>query len=127
LTLDVRERIEHYYATLSAGDIDAVAALFAPDAVMRDPVGAPPATDDASRRQRYAGIKLAFDAFAIAPVTVIAGGTEAATTWSAAATAKNGREVTFSGISTFGFDAEGRITAMSAYWDPAVMAAALSP
>jgi ketosteroid isomerase-like protein len=123
---DIKQRVEAYYVTVSAGDIDSVAAMFTPAATMRDPVGAPPACDDAARRQRYAGIRLAFDAFAIAARTIIVGGDEAAAAWIARATAKDGRAVEFSGISTFVFDAEGRITAMSAYLDLTQAAAAAS-
>lgn len=114
---DIKQRVEAYYATVTAGDIDSVAAMFTPTATMRDPVGAPPACDDAARRQRYAGIRLAFDAFVISATTIIVGGDEAAAAWVAHATAKDGRAVEFGGISTFTFDAEGRIAAMSAYLD----------
>lgn len=121
----VEAAVRVYYEALSKGDIDAAAAMFSPDAVMRDPVGTPPATDDAARRQKYAGILLAFDAFTIAPATIIVGGDEAAAAWTVDARAKSGREVRFSGISTFTLDSTGRITAMSAYLDIAAVAAAM--
>jgi steroid delta-isomerase-like uncharacterized protein len=122
--MNVDERVRAYYAALSAGDVEAVLAMFAPEGEMRDPVGAPPAGDDMQRRQRYAGIGAAFSSFTIEPETVIAGGDEAAATWTARATTKQeGRDVTFSGISVFMFDGDGRIARMSAYWDPAAIAA----
>jgi len=123
---EVESRVRAYYAAVRSGDIDAVAALFATDAVMRDPVGAPPATDDAQRRQRYAGIAAAFDAFSIDADEVIAGGDEAAARWTISGTSKGGRAVRFGGISTFAFDGEGRITIMSAYLDMASAAKAMT-
>lgn len=122
----IESGVRAYYEAVSAGNIDSVLAMFAPDAVMRDPVGAPPARDNASRRQRYAAIKAMFDAFAITPDRVIVGGDEAAAAWTIRATAKSGRNVTFSGISTFAFDAGGRIVSMSAYFDTAQVVAALA-
>jgi len=123
---DVRAAVERYYAAISARDIDAVIAMFAPDAVMRDPVGMPPATNARTRRDRYDGIALAFEMFAITPDRVVAVADEAAASWSAAGRARNGRDVTFDGISTFGFDADGRITHMSAYWEVSAIAAAMA-
>jgi hypothetical protein len=100
--------------------------MFAPDAVMRDPVGMPAASDDASRRQRYDGIALAFETFAISAGRIIAVADEAAAQWSASGKARNGRDVTFDGLSTFAFDAEGRIRQMSAYWDVSAIMAAMA-
>jgi steroid delta-isomerase len=123
---EVRRAVERYYAAVSARDIDAVVAMFAPDAVMRDPVGTPPATDAAARRQRYDGIALAFEAFAITPDRIVVTGDEAAAGWAAAGKARTGRAVTFDGISTFVFDADGRISAMSAYWDVSAIITAMA-
>jgi ketosteroid isomerase-like protein len=121
----VEAAVRAYYEAVSKGDIEAVAAMFTRDAVMRDPVGAPPATDDAARRLKYTGILVAFDDFTIAPATIIVGGDEAAAAWTVDATSKSGRDVRFSGISTFTLDSTGRITAMSAYLDIAAVAAAM--
>ena len=122
---DVRNRVLAYYAAVTAGDVEAVLAMFAADAEMRDPVGAPATSDDMGRRQRYAGIGAAFDAFAILPEQIKTGGNEAAATWTINAHAKTGRDVSFSGISAFVFDGDGRITRMSAFWDPAAIVAAM--
>lgn len=123
---DVRSRVEAYYAAITRGDIEAVLNMFAADGAMRDPVGTPAAADDMARRQRYAGIGAAFASFAIAPDEIIVGGDEAAARWRATAIAHGGRDVRFNGISAFVFDAEGRIAIMSAYWEPAAVASALS-
>jgi ketosteroid isomerase-like protein len=123
----VADAVAAYYAAVRAGDIDKTAALFAADAVMRDPVGAPPATDDASRRQRYAGIAAAFESFAIDEQQIIVGGDEAAARWAAHGKTKTGADVRFEGISTFVFNAQRKITMMSAYFDITSGVAAMSP
>ncbi len=123
----LRERVAAYYAAISRRDIDACAAMFAADAEMRDPVGMPGATDDAGRRQRYAGIDAAFATFNIAPDVAIPGGDEIAVKWTARGVTRNGaRDVSFEGISTFVFDGEGRIACMSAYWDTGAIIRAMA-
>jgi steroid delta-isomerase len=122
---DVRKAVAAYYAAVRTGDIEAIAQLFAPDAVMRDPVGAPPATDDAARRMRYAGISAAFASFEIVEQSVIAAGDEAAARWTASGRTRSGKDVRFDGISTFEVDDAGLITMMSAYFDLGTVAAAM--
>ena len=123
----IAARVHAYYRAISAGDIEAVLQMFAENGIMRDPVGSPAAASDMERRQRYAGIGAMFEQFTITPDAVVPGGEEAAARWSARGRTKTGRDVTFSGISTFVFDADGHIAAMSAYWDPATVVAALQP
>lgn len=124
--IDMKAQVAAYYDAVSRGDVDDVLAMFAPDAVMRDPVGTPPAVDEAARRQRYAGIGAMFEAFAIEADEIVVCGSEAAARWAARGSTHAGREVRFSGISTFTFDDGGLITAMSAYWELAVVVAALT-
>jgi ketosteroid isomerase-like protein len=123
---DVRERVLDYYAAVTSGDIDRIAAMFAAAAEMRDPVGQPPATDDAARRQRYEGIPAVFESFAMTAEAVEPGGNEAAARWQARGRTKTGREVAFAGISLFEFDGQGRIARMSAFWDRQALAASLA-
>jgi ketosteroid isomerase-like protein len=113
----VRAAVEAYYAAISARDIVALLGMYAPGSAMRDPVGIPPATDDATRRQRYEGIAAAFETFAITPQQIVASANEAGVRWTAGGKVRTGRDVTFDGISTFVFDDDGRIMTMSAYWD----------
>jgi ketosteroid isomerase-like protein len=113
-----RAAVEAYYRAVSGGDIDEVVAMFTPDAVMRDPVGAPPVLFEDARRQRYAAIGAMFDTFTIVPQRIYAAGTgEAAASWDVSARTKTGQDIAFSGISTFTFAPDGRITNMSAYFD----------
>jgi steroid delta-isomerase len=128
----VRAAVAAYYAAVSDRDVAAAVAMFTPDAKMLDPVGAPPALDAEQRRQRYAGIAATFDTFSIetsfvAVCAAAEGGADAAARWTAAGVAKNGKHVAFDGISTFTFDPTGKIAAMSAYWEPAAVLAAMQP
>jgi steroid delta-isomerase len=122
---DIRKTVAAYYAAVRDGDIDVIAPMFASDAVMRDPVGQPPATDDAARRQRYAGIAAMFNSFEIVEEDIIAAGDEAAARWTARGHTRTGKDVRFEGISTFTFDADLRITTMSAYFDIAAVVASM--
>jgi steroid delta-isomerase len=121
----IHKTVAAYYAAVRAGDVDRIAPLFAPDGVMRDPVGAPPATDDAARRQRYSALGTMFESFEIIEQDVIAGGNEAAARWTARGRTRTGRDVRFEGISTFVFNDDARIATMSAYFDFAAAAAAI--
>ena len=123
---EIKAAVAAYYRSISAGTFDANMAMFAQGAEMHDPVGIPPATDDGGRKQRYDGIPAAFETFTIAPEVVLACGNEAATHWTAGGRTKNGRDVTFHGISTFVFDDAGKVALMRAYWEPAAMAAAMA-
>ena len=119
----VRKHVAAYYAAVRDGDVDVIAPMFAADAVMRDPVGQPPATDDAARRQRYAGIAAVFETFAIDEHDIIAAGDEAAARWTARGRTRTGKDLRFEGISTFSFDSDLRMTTMSAYFDMAALIA----
>jgi len=122
---NIVKRVEAYYGALSSGDIETVLTMFAETGVMRDPVGSPAADTDMARRQRYAGIGAMFDEFTITPEDIVPGGDEAAARWSARGRTKAGRDIAFSGVSTFVFDDAGQIAVMSAYWNPATVVAAL--
>jgi steroid delta-isomerase len=123
---DSADRAAHYYRTLSQGNVAAVLSMFADDAVMRDPVGTPAATTPEARSQRYAGISAIFETFTITPDEVVPCGDEAAARWTARGRTRTGRDVEFTGMSTFVFDSEGCIAAMSAYWDAGAIARALN-
>lgn len=122
----IRQRVAAYYAAIRTGDVDAIVALFAADGAMRDPVGAPAATTDAGRRQIFGGIKAVFASFGLQEEHVSANPPEAAARWTARGTTHAGKEISFEGISTFVFDADGKIAAMSAYWEPAILGAKLA-
>lgn len=50
----MRTLFDHYRALMAAGDVDGIAALFAPDARWEEPVGTAPAIGREAIRARYA-------------------------------------------------------------------------
>lgn len=50
----MRQLFDRYRALMNAGDVDAIVALFAPDARWEEPVGTAPAVGHAAIRARYA-------------------------------------------------------------------------
>jgi ketosteroid isomerase-like protein len=126
MPIDPAAAVGAYYAAVSTRDVDTIAPLFVADAVMRDPVGLPPATTDAERRERYARIAAGFESFEMTPHDIMAGGNEAAARWTATGRTRTGKDVRFEGISTFVFDDAGKMTMMSAYFDMAALIAQLA-
>ncbi len=115
---ELRALVDRYCAAVSARDPESVAALFAEDAVHRDPATAPPhegrdavrsffqAAVDASRETRFeaSGVHTAGDhvAFDFRVVVALDTGT-----------------MTIAGIEVFTVDADGLISEVTAYWDDA--------
>jgi steroid delta-isomerase-like uncharacterized protein len=126
MPIDPAAAVAAYYAAVSTRDVDTIAPLFVADAVMRDPVGLPPATTDAERRERYARIAAGFESFNMTPHDIMADGNEAAARWTATGRTRTGKDVRFEGISTFVFDDSGKMTMMSAYIDMAALIAQLA-
>ena len=102
-------------------DIDAWLSTFAEDAVSQDPVGAPPLSGQAARRQFFEGIAGAFEKVRLFEDQVFINGNEAAVKWTGRGTGKNGREVTFEGIDIFEINDAGKIQTLRGYWNPAAM------
>ena len=114
----MRTAFEQYVTRLSAGDADGVAALFADDAWIEDPLGAP----------RHEGREqiLTFYRGAIErahPQVELTGPVRTSNVGRAAAPMRS--RSTFQGarseidiIDVFSFDGAGRITTMQAFWGP---------
>jgi ketosteroid isomerase-like protein len=113
--------VDRYYAALSARDVDAVSALFAPHAMAHLPVGAPPLEDAAALRTWYEGVLSLFIDLSFEPQSVFPAGPAAAVKWLAEGRDDRGGQVTFEGIDVLEFDAEARIEMLMGFWDPAAM------
>jgi len=110
--------VEGYFRAVSTQDVEALAALFAPDGVMEDPVGAPPITDADGFQRFITGITDTFDEMVLTPGDSFHAGGEVAVRWSARGRSKTGVEVSYGGIDVFAFDAQDRVTSMRGYWHP---------
>jgi steroid delta-isomerase len=114
----IRTAFERYVAALTDGDAGAVTDLFAHDATIEDPVGAPPVTGRAAI--------LAFYRSAIAraggPTVRLSGPVRIAGAFGAAPlqsdAVRDGRAVRLDIIDVMRFDDAGRILSMTAYWGP---------
>jgi steroid Delta-isomerase len=101
--------IQRYFAASRGNNkVEEMAACFAEDCVIQDPVESPPMRGQTELRQFLQTI---VNLFATVELTEEFG--------------KNGREVTFEGIDVFEQNAAGKIQSLRGYWNPAAMLATL--
>ena len=115
----IRDVFERYTALFSAADADGVAALYAEDAVLRDPVTSPPVQGRQNIRNWY---QAAFDGMEAGMVLELEGAVRIAGNLGAAAmlvrTANNGQPLLVETLDVMRFDDDGLIAAMDAYFGP---------
>ncbi|MDN6858840.1 nuclear transport factor 2 family protein [Pseudomonas sp. CAN2814] len=112
----IRRRMARYVELVDAGDIDGILSLYADDAVVEDPVGAPALTGIAAIARFYReGLGRAeVSAQLTGPVRVTGNGCGAMPFrvdmhW-------NGEPCSLHVIDVMEFDGQGRIRSMKAYW-----------
>lgn len=112
----MRDVVARYTAAHSAGDVDAVAALFAEDAVVADPVDAPEHVGREAVRSFFAGTHQMCDSMDLQAT----GAVRAAGNWAAvplkAVTSIGELQLQVEIIDVFTFGEDGLITDMRAYW-----------
>jgi len=115
----IRSVFERYGVLLTAGDTDAIVALFAPDAVVRDPVNGPEHRGHAAIRAFY---QSGFDAMGGGIRMTLDGNVRIAGRHGAAAfvarTVNHSEIFETDTLDVMLFDDDGRILAMDAYWGP---------
>lgn len=113
----MKAALQAYVDRTNAGDAAGLVALFAPDAVIEDPVGTPIKTY--AEFPAWFGDSVAFGA-RITPVAPIRGshGNAAALVFDVEFTPPGGERLRIRSLDVCTFDAEGRITALRAYWAP---------
>lgn len=106
--------VHRYIAALNASDLDAVVALYAPDATVEDPVGSAPHVGLEAIRSFYAGsvamglkVKLQGEVRAVANEVVFPFSVQLN---------MNGGQLTISPIDHFRLNAQGQITHMRAFF-----------
>ncbi len=108
---------------IEAGDRDAWLALFAPDAVVEDPIGPSPLDPSGAGRHGAAAIAEFYDTviaqaqirFAIRESYAV--GDECANVGTITSTFPDGSVSTVEGVYTYRVDGDGRILALRAYWE----------
>ena len=114
----IRTAFERYAAAMSAGDTEALIALFADDAYIEDPVGAERSTGSEAIRAHFTAAtqQSSSKLEIVAPVRVAEPGHGAAAMQ--ARTEMGGQEYIIDILDVFTFDDDGLITSMTAYWGP---------
>ncbi|GIU87589.1 MAG: ketosteroid isomerase [Acidimicrobiia bacterium] len=113
---DVRAVVEAYVGASNRNDKPAVLALFAPDAVWHDPVGAPPHVGHEGIGAFFDQARQMADRLELRVKDVIECGNEAAALLEIEATIGDGGMI-LDVVETFELDDAGRIRLMKAYWD----------
>jgi steroid delta-isomerase len=106
--------MQQYVDAISAGDLDAIVALYSEDAVVEDPVGSDPHRGHAAIREFYKMGVASLDKM------VLEGKVRARERWGACAMLAypKGAEgkMVIETIDVMVFDDEGKIVSMTAYW-----------
>jgi steroid Delta-isomerase len=113
----MRATLQAYADRINQGDQDGVLALFAPGAVIEDPVGSPPKSGD--DLPAWFSDTVAFKT-EIRPVAPIRGShaNAAALVFDVTFQPPEGPRLLIRSLDVCTFDAEGRITSLKAYWGP---------
>lgn len=114
--------VEAYIASYNRADLDGVCAVFAEDAIVEDPVGTAPRIGQAALREFFAvgiaaGARLTLDGPVRCAADHAAFAFHVNLDW-------DGQATRIDVIDVFHFDAQGKVTAMKAYFGPANMGAA---
>jgi|SRR6185437_9281451 len=116
---ELRQLVNRYAAAVTARDVDAVVALFADDAVQRDPASAPPNVGRDAIRTFFGNAVDASTGTDFTVTGVHTAGDAVAFNFSVVAKLGDAGAMTISGIEVFTVGADGRIATMTAYWDDA--------
>jgi steroid delta-isomerase len=113
----MKAALQAYVDRTNAGDAAGLVALFAPDAVIEDPVGSPVKTY--AEFARWFGDSVAFGA-QITPVAPIRGshGNAAALVFDVEFTPPGGERLRIRSLDVCTFNPTGQITTLHAYWGP---------
>jgi len=118
---EIRETLHHYVDRLSAGDADAIAALYLEDGTAEDPVGKPGHHGREAVRGFYASMAGALTAEISGPICVA--GDAGVMPLVACLRIPGQPERWLDAIDVVEFDDSGLIRSLRAYWNPAEMRA----
>jgi steroid delta-isomerase len=110
---EIRATVESYVKLMTAGDADAIAALYADDATIEDPIGAPLQRGKDAIRTWYRASAGKVRLELTGPIRV-AGGEAAFPMLGTVGSADDPSYLDI--IDVMRFDAEGRITSLRAFW-----------
>lgn len=110
--------VDEYVDAYRRNDRDAALALFRPDAVWHDPVGAPPHVGHKGIGAFWDEAHSMADSITLVPSNVIVCGDEAVMVFEIHVAIGDGGMV-MDAVEVFSLDADGRIGMLKAYWDMA--------
>ena len=114
----IKSSLGQYLDACRSLDTDRIVASFAPDAVVEDPTG-PGIRGHEGVRRYFTEIYDELERLDLDAGDIFFYGDRAACAWFGRATTKDGEVRAYKGIDVFDLDDEGRITRMTAFWDPA--------
>lgn len=114
----VRAAVVNYFVGTRSMSATQWASAFAADAVVQDPIAAPPLTTPAQILAQGEGFVSAFAAIGLEATYVSVHGNEAMAHWTGRGTQKDGTRVIFEGINHFTFGPDGKIKQLRGFWDP---------
>jgi steroid Delta-isomerase len=117
----VMAAVARYFEGTRSMNAQQWASAFAPNAEVRDPIGAPALTTPEAILAQGEAFVTAFASVGLTEVFVQAHGNEAMAYWTGRGTQKDGACVVFEGINHFTFDADRKITQLRGFWNPATM------
>jgi steroid delta-isomerase len=115
---ELRAFIATYVSTLNGRDPDAIAALFAEDAVQADPVSSPPNVGRDAIRVFFTASIGASEGWTFSAPTVHTCGNHVAINFQIMVES-SGTTMTIDGIEVFTVNDDGLISSANAYWDEA--------
>ena len=116
---DIISTVEAYAAAQTSGDVDAVVALFAPDAVVADPVHEPAHVGREAIHTFFSGTREMVDSMVLEVTGPIRAVERYAAVPLRAVSDIGGSKVAVDIVDVFTFEDNGLIGDMKAYWDPA--------
>lgn len=111
----IRDVVEQYVKLVGSGPTEDIVALYAPDAVIEDPMGTEPRRGHDAIREFYDVLASLERETELRPDTVRIAGKHAAFMF-VLVTKFGDQRLTITPIDVMAFDDEGRITSMRAYW-----------
>jgi steroid delta-isomerase len=123
----LRTALDAYFAAIVARDPQRIAAVFAKDGEIEDPVGSPIRHGRDEVAGLFAsGVAALASYVAIKVLAALPSGDSIAAHWTMIARGKAGREVVAEGIDVLQVDAQGLIVRAEGYWNAAAFRQALA-
>jgi steroid delta-isomerase len=122
-----RDVVDRYFAAIAARDPQRIAAQFAEDGQIEDPVGAPIRHGREAVAAMFAsGVAALATHVEIRVIAALSSGNSIAAHWTMTARGKAGREIDTEGIDVLQLDERGLIVRAEGYWNAAAFRQALA-